>query len=125
MFGKLGKNAVKISVLFFIVIALIVGVAVPVLAADTTTTTSAPPILQPVQGTVVSISGTTSFTIQDANQKLITIKVDADTKYLMAAAGGNKSASFSDIAVGDKIMAMIDSGNTAKGILITEGPVIK
>ena len=37
----------------------------------------------------------------------------------------NKSASFSDIAVGDRIIARVDSNNLAAEVLILKGPVIK
>ena len=37
----------------------------------------------------------------------------------------NKSASFTDIALGDRIIARVDSGNNAYQVLIIKGPVIR
>jgi hypothetical protein len=169
----LRKNLIKIGIPLAAVAALAGGMVMPVSAASTTTTTATTPAtaaLHTVQGTVTAISGTTSFTIQDANKTSVTVNVGTNTKYYMVSIGrvqaditgmvtkdrkqdnGKQSvtgamnelhipanwkdnldwletfkntAKFTDIAVGDRIVARVDNNNLAAQVLIVKGQTIK
>ena len=61
-----------------VIAALAMTVAIPV-GAQTTPATTSP--LHTVQGKVISITGSTSFEVQNGNQPEVTVNVDGNTKY--------------------------------------------
>jgi hypothetical protein len=162
----LKSNFVKISILFAVIATLVVGVAIPVSADNTTTTiatTSSAPALHTVQGVVNSVNstsgsftvGTTSVVSTDPNTKFYLIplgkadtyvnnKVARDPSVLSRATKlkdlhipanwrdnlgfldtfGQKGA-FSDISVGDRVIARVNSSGVAAQILIIKAPIIR
>jgi hypothetical protein len=88
----LRNNIAKISIIFCLIAALAVGVAIPVSADSTPTTTT--PALTTVQGIVTAVNPSSSsstastFTIRTANSTLVTVSVDPNnTKYYLIPVG--------------------------------------
>ena len=171
--SKIKGNILKIGVLFMLVTALVVGMAIPAFADSPAKTANS--ALHTIQGTVSAIS-TSSFTVQIGNQAPVTINVDQNTKYYQMSMGKaqsyvnttvapdnrqaqkagkaqpskandlknahipanwrdnlgwldtfDTSTQFSDIQVGDRVIARTtnDSNNLAKQILLVKAPVIQ
>ncbi len=76
------KQVLKIGILFFLVTALVVSIAVPSLAATTTTA------MHTLQGKVLSTdTAGSSFVIQNGTQAQVTVTVDPNTRYYVVSMG--------------------------------------
>jgi hypothetical protein len=132
---KFRKKAATFIILCLAIAALVVGMAIPVLAAPNGSR-PVPVILKTVQGSVLSLLDT-SFVIENDNQVEATINVNDNTTYFLIykskpgfntnVNGPAKRAQFSDIEVGDKIVARVtaDGNNLAKEITMTKPPIIQ
>ncbi len=90
--GKINKGLLRMGALV-VIVALVMMVAVPVLADNSTTT---PPVaLHTVQGKVINIISNTpsssSFIIQNVSQQQVTITTDTSTKYYLINTGRAQS----------------------------------
>jgi hypothetical protein len=161
----LKNNFMKIIILFAVVMALVVGVAIPVSAATTVVTTSTTATaLHTVQGVVNAVNSTSgSFTVGTTS---VVVSTDSNTKYYLIPLGkadayvnnkiardpsalsraaklkdlhipanwrdnlgfldtfGQKGA-FSDISVGDRVIARVNSSGLATQVLIIKAPVTR
>jgi hypothetical protein len=104
MKNEVRRNALKIGIPFLVIMTLVMGMALPVLADNTSKPNSG---LRIVQGEVMSISSDNStsdnatIVIQNGNQLQVTIKVDSNTKYFVVPAG-KSSAVINSNAVKNK-----------------------
>ncbi len=81
------SNILKIGTLFLIITALVMGLAVPALAAVSSgTAPAAAPSIHTVQGKVISIAAS-SFAVEAGIQASVTINVDQSTKYYQISMG--------------------------------------
>lgn len=167
---EIRRNALKIGIPFIVIMTLVTGMALPVLADNTSKPASA---LRLVQGEVMSVdSDNSTFVIQNGSQQQVTITVDANTKYFIVPAGKasvaidsgiakadqkvnklepkqsqtaeesvitancgtdlnglgrfGKAAQFSDIQVGDRVIARVKTAdNLATQVLIIKAPAIQ
>src|SRR4030043_478410 len=95
MKNEIRRSALKIGIPFVVIMTLVLVMALPVLADNTSKPNSG---LHIVQGEVISVasdnstSGNATIVIQNGNQLQVTIKVDANTKYFMVPAGKASAA---------------------------------
>jgi hypothetical protein len=168
------KRLLKIGLLFTVLAALIVGIALPVSATGPKATPNGL-TFHIVQGKVETTNTSTqTFVVLTANQQQVTVTTNSSTQYFLIPMGkaigyvanqvtkdtkedrkeGIKNqnraaqlkelhipanwrsnlgwlatfdnpASFSDIAVGERVIVRTDNNNLAKQVLIIKAPVIK
>jgi hypothetical protein len=122
MKNEVRRNALKIGLPFLVIMTLVMGMALPVLADNTSKPNSG---LRVVQGEVMSISSDNStsdnatIVIQNGNQLQVTIKVDANTKYFMVPNGKATVAADNGIAK-YKVAEKKANNGQSKNIRVTE-----
>jgi hypothetical protein len=116
MKNEVRRNALKIGIPFIVIMTMVMGMALPVLADNTSKPNSG---LRVVQGEVMSISSDNStsdnatIVIQNGNQLQVTIKVDSNTKYFVVPTG-KTSAAINSNAVKDKTIEIEKKVNKVK-----------
>jgi len=122
MKNEVRRNALKIGLPFLVIMTLVMGMALPVLADNTSKPNSG---LRVVQGEVMSISSDNStsdnatIVIRNGNQLQVTIKVDANTKYFMVPNGKATVAADNGIAK-YKVAEKKANNGQSKNLRVTE-----
>jgi hypothetical protein len=107
----LRRNALKIGIPFVVTMTLVVGMALPVLADNTSKLITG---LRVVQGDVMSVaSDNSTFVVQNGNQQPVTVLVDSNTKYFVVPTG-KTSAAINSNAVKDKTIEIEKKVNKVK-----------
>jgi len=103
---EIRRNALKIGIPFIVIMALVTGMALPVLADNTSKLING---LRLIQGEVISVasdnstSDNSTIVVQNVNQQQVTIKVDANTQYYTISVG-KASEAVKNLTVKDKIV---------------------
>ena len=116
---EIRRNTLKIGIPFIVIMALVTGMALPVLADN-----ESKPItgLRVVQGEVISVASdnsTSTIVVRNGNQQQVTVKVDSNTKYFMVP-NGKATATANNGMAKYKVAEKTANNGQSKKLQVTE-----